>query len=302
MASQKIVFRADGNSEIGMGHITRSLALAEMLKDHFDCYFATRYISESVRKDILSICKELIELPKDHHESYFLDLLKGEETVVLDNYFFKKKFRQKIQANGCKIVCIDDLGGDFTYCDLIINHSPIAKKNDYIVDSQTQLLLGLDYVLLRSPFLNMAKQPVSFDSRKYSKIFICFGGSDYLNLTKKIIENINNIKKFEQINVVVGNEYAHFDHLKTYVDNFENITSYFWFIYNKPSKFYKYDYAIHKIWRKHMIQKNIISVSLSQIKDSDVPYYNNPLESLKKMCQGWTNISLGHYKPEIKWE
>lgn len=86
------------------------------------------------------------------------------------------------------------------------------------------------------------------------------------------------------------------------INNFENTTNYFWFIYNKPSKFYKYDYAINKIWRKHMIQKNIKKVSLSQIKDSDVPYYNNPLESLKKMCQGWTNVSLGHYVPEIEWK
>jgi len=86
------------------------------------------------------------------------------------------------------------------------------------------------------------------------------------------------------------------------INNFENLTSYFWFIYNKPSKFYKYDYAIHKIWRKHMIQKSIVKVNLSQIKDSDIPYYNNPLESLKKMNQGWTNVSLGQYHPEIKWE
>lgn len=86
------------------------------------------------------------------------------------------------------------------------------------------------------------------------------------------------------------------------IDNFESISSYFWFIYNNPSRFYKYDYAIHKIWRKHMIQKNITRLNLSQIKDTDVPYYNNPLESLKKMSRGWSNTLLGHYIPEIEWK
>jgi len=31
------------------------------------------------------------------------------------------------------------------------------------------------------------------------------------------------------------------------ISNFESTTNYFWFIYNKPSKFYKYNYAINKI-------------------------------------------------------
>jgi len=86
------------------------------------------------------------------------------------------------------------------------------------------------------------------------------------------------------------------------IANFDNISNYFWFIYNQPSKFYKYDYAINKMWRKISIQKNIKKTSLSEIKNSDVPYYNNPLKSLKKLCQGWRNTFLGEYKPEIKWE
>ena len=38
---------------------------------------------------------------------------------------------------------------------------------------------------------------------------------------------------------------------------------------------------INKIWRKYMIQKGITRVDLSQIKDSDIPYYNNPLERIR---------------------
>ena len=86
------------------------------------------------------------------------------------------------------------------------------------------------------------------------------------------------------------------------IKKFEDCTNYFWFIYNKPSTFYKYDYAINKIWRKHIIQKNIKKMTLPEINDNDVPYYNNPLESLKRMNQGWTNGLLGEYKPELKWE
>ena len=38
----QILFRVDGNSDIGLGHIYRTLALAEILKDRFDIEFVTK--------------------------------------------------------------------------------------------------------------------------------------------------------------------------------------------------------------------------------------------------------------------
>ncbi len=39
---KKIIIRVDGNSQIGLGHIYRGIALAEMVKDNFDILFGTR--------------------------------------------------------------------------------------------------------------------------------------------------------------------------------------------------------------------------------------------------------------------
>ena len=39
---QRVYFRADGHAKMGLGHVIRSLALAEMLKEDFDCYFIIR--------------------------------------------------------------------------------------------------------------------------------------------------------------------------------------------------------------------------------------------------------------------
>ena len=36
---KKILFRADGNSEIGLGHLYRLFSLVEMLKDNFKFIF-----------------------------------------------------------------------------------------------------------------------------------------------------------------------------------------------------------------------------------------------------------------------
>ena len=42
---QKIIFRADAGAGIGYGHFIRSLALADMLKNDFDCVFSFINIS-----------------------------------------------------------------------------------------------------------------------------------------------------------------------------------------------------------------------------------------------------------------
>ena len=43
---RKIYFRADAGPEIGYGHYIRSLALADMLKDDFDCTMFTQTPTE----------------------------------------------------------------------------------------------------------------------------------------------------------------------------------------------------------------------------------------------------------------
>lgn len=123
------------------------------------------------------------------------------------------------------------------------------------------------------------------------------------HLTKMFLESfLKFLKRQEQEDKISPPDEDKLEEINDKIKKFDDCTNYFWFIFNKPSKFYKYNYAINKIWRKHMIQKNIKKVGLADISDSDIPYYNNPLESLKKMSYGLTNVSLGEYKPELKWE
>jgi len=59
---QKLIIRADGNKRIGLGHIYRALALGDMLKNDFDCHFATSEKDPDINKLILSYCKNVIPL------------------------------------------------------------------------------------------------------------------------------------------------------------------------------------------------------------------------------------------------
>ncbi|MFH1311514.1 MAG: hypothetical protein ABIH65_03860 [Nanoarchaeota archaeon] len=123
------------------------------------------------------------------------------------------------------------------------------------------------------------------------------------HLTKMFLESfLKFLKRQEQEDKISSPDEDKLKEITEKIKNFENTTNYFWFIHNKPSKFYKFNYAIHKIWRKGMFQRNIKKINLSEIKDIDIPYYRDPLNLLKEISRGWTNALLGEYKPELKWE
>jgi len=181
-----IIFRADGDPTIGMGHFTRTLALAEMLNEQFNCIFATRQPSEYQIVEIEKICHGRIDLPEDDsHFEDFLFLLKGDEIVVLDNYYFSTDYQRAIKAKGCKLVCIDDLHDKHFVADLVINHAPGVDASVYSKEPNTRLLLGFEHALLRKVFLQNSEE----EKKKY-ELMIMMGGADPANISEKIIQSV----------------------------------------------------------------------------------------------------------------
>ncbi len=203
MAKPKIIFRADGNQAIGMGHFFRTLALAEMLKDDFYCIYAIRSPSDYQIREINKICNERIDLPSNEtHFEVFINILKGNEIVVLDNYYFTTQFQQHIKKKGCLLVCIDDLNNQHFVADIVINQSPGAKAQFYSTEKHTILLLGFDYALLRSAFLSNSWN----ERRKKYSVLVIMGGTDPLKITPMIINKISSIEWELPIAVVYNGE------------------------------------------------------------------------------------------------
>ena len=181
--SPKIFFRADGNTHIGLGHLVRCSALAYMLQSYFEISFYCKEIPESFEKELVNNSYEVIRID---NEAQFIEQLDHNQIVVLDGYNFNTAYQLEIKAKGNKLVCIDDLHDKEFVADLIINHAPGVKPEDYSAQPHTQFALGLDYALLRPAFLQQALKP-----RKIEKIetaLICFGGSDPKNLTQSTLE------------------------------------------------------------------------------------------------------------------
>lgn len=196
---RKIYFRADADNQIGYGHFIRSLALADMLKNEFKCVFVTKAPTDYQRSQVKEVC-QLIELPDNYTRfDLFLDMLCGDEIVVLDNYFYATDYQLKIKDKGCKLVCIDDFQDKAIICDLLINTS-VLETIDLPMVNATKKLLGLKWALLRKEFRFNSR--VAHNGSR--RVMICFGGADILNLTQKAISVVAGISDVRYIDVVVG--------------------------------------------------------------------------------------------------
>ena len=79
---QKIYLRADASAAIGYGHFIRTLALADMLKDDFDCTFFTCHPTPYQVSEMEKVCP-FIPLQEESHYDEFLSLLQGDEISLL---------------------------------------------------------------------------------------------------------------------------------------------------------------------------------------------------------------------------
>ena len=213
---KKIYFRADGNTNIGFGHVIRCLALADMLKDQFECIFATRYVNEYIIDEIEKSCSSYIKLKEGYNEHFdeFLTFISKEDIVVLDNYFYNTDYQKLIKSIECKLICIDDIHDKHYVADVVINHGPGLREDQFSVENYTKLCLGLDYALLRKPFLNVVQRKRT----EVKKCLVCIGGADKYNITSKILNLLEGNLNIETVDVIIGSSFLFQTELENLID------------------------------------------------------------------------------------
>jgi UDP-2,4-diacetamido-2,4,6-trideoxy-beta-L-altropyranose hydrolase len=201
---KQALFRADGNSSTGLGHLYRTFALIGMLRPEFDCVLITR--ADTVRSVIPESIKE-VTIPTEVHLNDEPEWLRKEfrgsrGLVVVDGYQFTSSYQKRIKEQGFWLVSIDDLAQEHMYADLVINHAPSALRAHYSAESYTKFALGTGFALVRPAFLNLARS--EREIQDIDTAFVCFGGSDPQNYTAMAIEALSGFPRLREIHLVVG--------------------------------------------------------------------------------------------------
>ncbi len=209
--TKKIIFRADGNFTIGLGHLYRLFSLVEIVRGTLEFVFITH---ETSTNSVISKAYNKVTIPqnitiKDEAEWLAANFSPKEYIIIADGYQFTASYQIKIKQKGYNLIYIDDLAKEYMYADVVINHSPYIQEKHYKKESYTKLALGTRYALLRPLFLKEAKQDRAIN--KIDCAFVCFGGVDPFNLSLKAVEALIQIPNFKRIHVVLGGAYKHKD-------------------------------------------------------------------------------------------
>ncbi len=209
----RVLFRVDASSVMGVGHLMRCLALAQALdKQGAQCTFL-------VNEDAYQICQkrqdwvgEVEVIPHCDDLSLQLPWLVSRATegqyqaLVLDGYHFDEAYRSALQELDCLRVCFDDTNQLLNlHADLIINGASNADSLNYEDTAAGAVLcLGDQYRVLRDEFSD--SQVVDFATRNC--LTLTLGGSDPLNLTIPILYALHSRGFTGQIQVITGPAYA----------------------------------------------------------------------------------------------
>ena len=149
------VFRADGGSSIGGGHIVRCTALARALRHAgWRCGLAMSAETLAYFGDFSAAFSETVVLSGDEPEAMAVRWPEGCELMVVNHYDRDKTFEVACKPWARRILVLDDLADRPHCCDMLLDGTPGRTIAAYRgrVPEDCQLLLGADYLPLRPDF------------------------------------------------------------------------------------------------------------------------------------------------------
>lgn len=211
-----LFIRADANAQIGTGHVMRCLALAQAWQARGDVVFITA-CGQNLKQRLYDEGMGVVELHNatDWHTVMAYLTQQPGAWVVLDGYHFTPPDHHRIRQAGHPLLVVDDMAHlDYYEVDIILNQNINAHHLHYPCPSETRLLLGPHYTLLRNEFITWQNwqrdiPPVA------TKVLVTLGGSDPDNTTLKVIQALKqlDLSSLQSI-VVVGASNPHYEQLQ----------------------------------------------------------------------------------------
>ena len=205
----RIIFRADGNRELGIGHIKRVISLARGLlksQKHMDLIFLTRF--PEGRKLLEEEGFEVETVKKDEIKQ-LQKLSSPNATLVTDFLDTNPDYIQSIKEIVPNTICIDN---NTTLkkieSDILIN-ARIFDEEEFKIVGDTRCYLGPKYVILGEEFerFHFKKKEIKGSVKS---ILVIFGGSDPNEYTVKVARALESIEKHISINLIIGPA-SHYD-------------------------------------------------------------------------------------------
>lgn len=212
-----ILFRCDGSKDIGLGHVSRCLVLAQKLNNNLTTkiFFALKNFDLGInfvknkfpvtiyKKGIISYSDWL----KDAIHQLDIDIL------ILDvrNDLNKDELLKIKLIKHLKIITIDDPENKRLLSDIAI-YPPVPQINQMKWKNYNgELFVGWEYVIIKDDFL----RPYKICINSKPKILVSMGGTDPFDMTHYVINSLNQFEKEFKVIIVLGHGYQYYKKLKS---------------------------------------------------------------------------------------
>jgi spore coat polysaccharide biosynthesis predicted glycosyltransferase SpsG len=208
-----ILFRCDGSPEIGFGHVVRCLALADELRDFYNCKVAFAMIegtagcSMAEAKDYQVLAADRDTLAKDYAGwlNASMDEVRAEAMVMDIRDELPIHSLWALKEKGTLIATIDDPSERRLLADLAFYPpSPQIRRMNW-AGFCGDLHMGWDWVILRREF----SHPLKREAHEHPVVLVTMGGSDPFGLTLKAITALDLLDDDFQSLVLLGPGFLH---------------------------------------------------------------------------------------------
>lgn len=197
VASQPLaVLRSDGGASIGLGHLTRSLALGEALAAvGWRVVLATSSAPGEITSMALAATIDIhvITAPVGTAGDARQLASLHPDLVVVDGYQFGHRFYTQLGEDGIRYAVIDDNVETAAICPaFVINQNPHAVNRMYSHLEHSELLIGLRYALIRRDVRHARSRKMPKEAES-PKVLVSIGGSDPKRLTAPLIGEMGHL-------------------------------------------------------------------------------------------------------------
>jgi len=219
----RVVFRVEGEPNIGLGHVMRCMALAQSLvqSGHVVNFFMSPRSQQFCcnRADWIGTILPMTDIESSTEPEWLakqcIDLCA--DWLVLDGYQFDQAYRQLLQCHAFNLAVFDDINNSGAlYADMVINGALNATSHHYHLTAPKALLaIGPSYQVLRQEFLQLTNR--QWPDR--NSLTLMFGGSDPNGLTNKALQSLDNANASMPIIVITGAAYNGVSDLTNLIKN-----------------------------------------------------------------------------------
>lgn len=201
-----ILFRADANSNIGMGHVMRCLSIADAIstlpyptilprgKQDIKFVLADDGVAELIKDrgyEPIVLHTDYDDMEKELPVWEELSSSIDADLIIVDSYFVTPSYLTWLKDNIGRVCYIDDVLS-FPYpVDLLVNYNAYASLNSYQTLYQgretPEFLLGVEYAPLRSMFQGIAPRE---QKPTVTDVLLSTGGSDELHIALSFIKHL----------------------------------------------------------------------------------------------------------------